>query len=62
MGLDMVYCRSGSYKVYDEFDEKLAGYEGQHGIPTVILFPDRHEMVPFKSLDRAVEVLGYYRR
>jgi hypothetical protein len=62
MGRDTVYMRSGSYKVYDEFGQKLAGYEGQHGVPCIILYPNKHEIVPFKSLERGIEYLNVLRK
>lgn len=57
MSEETIYLRSGTYKAYDEFGQKLAGYEGGYGVPVVILYPDRREMIPVKSLDVAVEML-----
>ena len=57
MGEDTIYLRSGTYKHYDEFGQKLAGYEGIYGVPVVIYFPNRKEMLGFTSLNRAVEML-----
>lgn len=62
MGEETVYLRSGTYKLYDEFGQKLAGYEGMYGVPVVILFPDRKEMIPIKSLETATEMLRDLRR
>lgn len=62
MGQDMVYLRSGSYKIYDEFGQKLAGYSGQHGVPVVIFMPDKKEFIPFKSLEWGVKFLESLRR
>lgn len=61
MGAETVFLRSGSYKRYDEFGQKLAGYEGIYGVPVVILFPDRRELLPIRDLPRAVEILGKLR-
>ena len=57
MGEQTIYLRSGSYKRYDEFGQKLAGYEGIYGVPTVILYPDHKEMLVVKDLRRAVDIL-----
>lgn len=54
---ETVYLRSGTYKVYDEFGQKLAGYEGGYGTPVVILFPNKKAMIPVKSLEMAVYIL-----
>ena len=62
MGEETIYLRSGTYKLYDEFGQKLAGYEGIHGVPVVILFPDRKEMIPIKSLETAAEMLKELRK
>jgi hypothetical protein len=50
MGQDVIYLRSGSYKVYDEFGQQLGGYEGKAGVSIVILYPDEKKIVPFKNL------------
>ena len=57
MGKDVVYRRRGCYKVYDEFGQKLAGYEAIYGVPVLIFFPDRHEIIPIRPLDVAVDML-----
>lgn len=62
MGEEIIYLRSGAYKVYDEFGQKLAGYEGIHCVPMVIYFPDRKETIPFKDLETGVEMLNALRR
>lgn len=61
MGNDTVYLRSGSYKRYDEFGQKLAGYSGIHGVPMVILSPDKKEMIPFRNLEDGIETLNRLR-
>lgn len=62
MGQETIYLRSGSYKQYDEFGQKLAGYEGIYGVPVVILYPDRHYMMPVQDLRKAVEMLNELRK
>jgi hypothetical protein len=54
MGRHVIYLRSGTYKVYDEHGQKLAGYIGKHGVPMVILYPDTKKMVPFKNLEDGI--------
>ena len=61
-GHDIIYGRSGSYKRYDEFGQKLAGYEGIYGVPVIICFPDRKEMIPVRSLATAVTLLQTLRK
>lgn len=61
MGGNVIYLRSGSYKRYDEFGQKLAGYSGIHGVPMVILYPDRKEAIPFRNLSDGVAVLNMLR-
>ncbi|MGI5892809.1 MAG: hypothetical protein ACOX7H_08825 [Bacillota bacterium] len=61
MGEETIYLRSGTYKQYDEFGQKLAGYEGAYGVPVVILMPDRHEMIPVRNLELAAEFLDKLR-
>jgi len=57
MGQKVIYYRSGSYKVYDEFGQKLGGYKGKWGIPTTVLFPNTHKKVPFENIEDAVTYL-----
>jgi hypothetical protein len=61
MGEYRIMARSGSYKVWDEFGQKLAGYKGKAGIPVIILFPDKKKMIPL-MLDEAIDVLEALRR
>jgi hypothetical protein len=62
MGQDMVYIRSGAYKYYDEYGQKLAGYEAIYGIPIVICMPDKKSIMPFKSFQDGLKVLDLLRR
>lgn len=61
MGKKVVYLRSGSYKKYDEFGQKLAGYEGKKSIPAVIIYPDTHKVVPFSELEDGISFLNAVR-
>jgi predicted transcriptional regulator len=56
MGEHRIMARSGSYKIWDEFGQKIAGYKGKAGVPVIILFPDKKRMIPL-YLDDAVDVL-----
>lgn len=56
-GLPVTYLRSGCYKPYDEYGQKLAGYKGQQAVPVTILFPDEHKVVPFRELRDGVKFL-----
>jgi len=49
-GRDVVYLRSGSYKLADGYAE-THGYRPEWGVPMVILFPDRRKIIPFKGQD-----------
>ncbi len=53
----VTYIRSGSYKKYDEYGQKLAGYEGTRACPVVVLFPNEHRVVPFEQLRDGVAFL-----
>jgi hypothetical protein len=53
-GAYRVLMRSGSYKVWDEHGQQLAGYKGKVGIPVVIMYPDKHHMVNFDNLEDAI--------
>jgi peptidyl-tRNA hydrolase len=61
MGENVIYLRSGGYKVYDEFGQKLAGYEAIHGVPMVIYFPDKKQTIPFRNLEDGVKMLEMLR-
>lgn len=62
MGEYRVMMRSGSYKKWDDYGQQLAGYKGKRGVPVVILFPDKHKMLPVRDLDMAIEILQAFRR
>lgn len=57
MGEYRVMCRSGSYKIIDEFGHKLAGYNGKIGVPCFILFPQTKKIIPM-MLEDAVDYLN----
>jgi hypothetical protein len=47
----------GSYKVTDLWAMSGGYYDGGYGVPTVVLYPDRRRMLPFMSIEDAVELL-----
>jgi hypothetical protein len=61
MGEYRIMARSGSYKMWDEFAQKLAGYKGKAGVPVIILFPHKKQMIPL-MLDEAIDVLSVLRK
>lgn len=62
MGLDRIMLRAGSYKVWDEYGQKLAGYEGKPMVPVVIIRPDFRSIQVELFLDRGIETLNNLRR
>jgi predicted phosphodiesterase len=58
----VVYLRSGSYKKYDEFGQKIGGYSGKKSVPCVILFPNTHKVVPFQEIEDAIIYLNAVRK
>ena len=61
-GRDVVYLRSGAYKVNDGYAE-THGYKSEWGVPMVILFPDKRKILPFKGVDflEGVQTLQFWR-
>ena len=62
MGEYRVMLRSGTYKVWDELGQKLAGYKGKPAVPVIIMFPNRHTMLDELFLDDAIEILKALRK
>lgn len=54
---DVVLLRSGTYKVQDEFGQKLNGYKGTYGVPMVVLYPKEKIMVPFIDFNAGIKFL-----
>ena len=50
------YVRSGSYYVWDEFGDEIGGYRGQPGVPILVLYPDRHLVLPLMDLEQALVI------
>ena len=61
MGQKVTYIRSGTYKVYDEYGQKLAGYQGKWGVPVVVLYPNERRITPFENLYDAIDFLNAIR-
>lgn len=59
----VVYLRSGSYHVWDDYAQRLGGYRGEIGVPVVIFYPDERRLVPLEgsNLEQAIEILRYFR-
>lgn len=57
MGKKVVYLRSGSYKKYDEFGQKIGGYSAIASVPITIIFPKSHKVVPFQELRDGITYL-----
>lgn len=57
MGEFRILLRSGSYKIWDEHGQQLAGYKGKIGVPVVVMYPDRKEKVAFDNLDQGIRFL-----
>lgn len=57
MGEFRYFIRSGSYKIWDEHGQQLAGYKGKPGVPVIIMFPDEHKLLGFRDLEKGIAVL-----
>lgn len=62
MGQELIYLRSGTYKTYDEFGQKIGGYEGTYGTPLVIFFPKEHKKLVVPDIETGVKILKAFRR
>lgn len=61
-GRDVVWLRSGTYKIMDSWAESR-GYTPAYGVPLVVFSPDEHKMIPWHgtSFVDAVEYLKMLR-
>ena len=57
MGQYRVLIRAGSYKIWDEYGQQLAGYKGKIGVPAVIMYPGKKKMLHFTFIEDALDVL-----
>jgi transposase-like protein len=61
MGDYRYFIRAGSYKVWDEHGQKLAGYKGKPGVPVMIMYPNERKLIGFRELEKGIEVLNALR-
>lgn len=61
MGKKVVYFRSGAYKKYDEFGQKIGGFHGISAVPVAVIYPNTHKIVPFQELEDAISFLNAVR-
>lgn len=61
MGQETVFLRSGSYKKWDEFGQRLGGFKGIPGVPIVIFYPNKDKVVPIADLDEGIKHLKLVR-
>lgn len=59
-GKDVVWLRSGAYKIHDEY-ALSKGYKSQYGVPVVVFFPDERKLIPFADFDEGVRYLNSIR-
>lgn len=61
---DVVNVRGGSYYRWDDFGQKIGGYEGIAGVPIVLLYPDEKRAVPFygRDMNKALRFLASERK
>lgn len=62
MGRKTTWLRSGTYKIVDEFGQKIGGYEGEWGVPITVLFPDKKRVIAFDDFYDGVEYLNSVRK
>lgn len=60
-GQRTVWFRSGSYKVLDEYGQKLGGYSGEPIQPMAILFPDTHKIIAYPDYRDGLDHLRFLR-
>lgn len=59
-GRHRVFVTTGSYKVKDEYSESLGYYGGGYGVPCVVLWPDRREMLPVMKIEQAIRLVDSF--
>jgi hypothetical protein len=57
-----ILLRGGSYKVWDEHAQQMAGHKGKEGVPAVIMYADKHHIVNFNTLGDAIVHLKALRK
>lgn len=59
-GGERAFITTGSYKVRDQYSEDLGFYGGGYGVPVVVLWPDRKEIMPVMRLTQAITILDAF--
>jgi hypothetical protein len=49
-----ILLRGGSYKIWDEHSQQMAGYKGKEGVPVVIMYPNEHRTINLDTLEDAI--------
>jgi hypothetical protein len=57
MGEYRIMLRTGSYKIWDDYAQQLAGYKGKPSVPMIILYPNQRKIVYHRDLDTGIEIL-----
>ncbi len=60
-GIRTVWFRSGSYKVGDEYGQKIGGYAGEPIQPMAILLPDQHKVIAYPDYRDGLDHLALLR-
>lgn len=62
MGQMRYMARTGSYKIWDEYGQKLAGYKAKMGVPVFIMYPNEHRLKACWNLRDGIEALNEARK
>lgn len=62
MGAMRWFLRSGSYKIWDEFGQKIGGFKGMPGVPVLILYPNQKRIDGFIDLQTGIDALNFARQ
>jgi hypothetical protein len=52
-----IFVRSGTYKIYDEYAQRLDQLKGTYGVPATVFYPKEKKMVPFIDFNAAIKFL-----
>jgi hypothetical protein len=59
---EVLYIRTGAYKIDDDYSELEGFGKGQMGCPMVVLDPNKRRMIPFFNLEDGIEYLRLARK
>lgn len=62
MGAYRWLIRSGSYKIWDEYGQKIGGFKGRPGVPVLIFHPEQHRIEGYRDLEVGIEKLRVLRQ